>query len=765
MPTLPSRRTLFSLHRTALSCLLALGVGALGPATLPAQAWEKQGPLPSDQDLNGIFFTSPVRGFAVGDDQVFLETSDGGATWSQVPAVVRDPAFWEDPFYELTFVDADHGWVVGNNNGAWRTTDGGATWQQMTGFPAGSYTFLVFVTPQDGWVGGNGSVVRTRDGGLTWTVLTFYDEHGVIFGLDFWDTQRGAFSSNPLPSTTGYPAGIYLTSDGGDNWAQVYQGDTGQLLFLNATTILALGGGGLLKSTDLGQTWSTIPWPFSEGINNWWRFDASNLAAVGNLGSVYLSSDGGQTWIQTRQGPVQSGFGWDIQFLDSSRGWISGPKSWLLSTEDGGLSWTQRNNGLAISSWSELEMVDPLYGYAVGYSGEIIRTRDGGRFWEAGLLQNPGGSFAPTVDLNAVSAVDREFVVAVGDLGVIYRSEDGGDSWTYLGNPAVPEAYIYDVDFVDRQHGWVGGQNGFTFQGFLYRTTDGGLSWSHADPGVGVVYAMDFLDSRTGWFVGGSEYAWKTMDGGSTWIPYDVPPTPGTPNTSVAFAPDNHDVGWVMAAAFGQVVKTADGGVTWSHQTLPGLPSREFVQDIHVQDQDHAWIATSPDGLVYATDDGGLNWSQVPTGHSAFYGLGLTSITAVDGGRIWTTGSSALILASDPVEPGEIFLTQSELRRGQSATFQTGNAFAGEAVHFLYSLSGAGAGPVVPQLGGLQLDLLNPIVDFGTVVADLSGTATHLATVPVNAPLAPVSAQSVLRRGAGGALSAKSKPLTRTIQP
>ncbi len=746
-------------HLLLPACLLLMS----SPTATADQAWEKQSSYPADASLNSVYFPTNEVGFTAGDDHILLQTIDGGTTWQQAPGITRDPAFWENPFNALHFLDDRRGWVIGNNNDAFRTTNGGQSWLQMVNFPAGSYYDLEFLDAQTGFAGGNGSVVRSRDGGVNWEVLTWWDGHGVVRGIDFRDPLNGVFSNNRIVSSSPYPNGIYLTSDGGDNWTSIYSGDAGLLTYLNADTILAVGPGFLMRSDDLGLNWTTIAWPWpEEGLGAWWPLTPDIIVGVGNLGTVYRSVDGGLSWSLVRPGPVQSGYGWQVQFTDARNGWISGPKGWLLKTSNAGESWTQVQSGLAVG-WTDVEMADPLVGFAVGPTGEIVRTRNGGRLWEAGLLQDTGGFFAPTEDLESVSVLNRDFVVAGGAFGSVYKSADGGDSWDAIGYPAVPEMWVQKVDFVSEQIGWVAGQSSVTFGGMLLRTDDGGASWNHQSYGGWVIYDADFSDENTGWIVGGSDFAWKTTNGGWSWVPYDTPSSPGTPNTSVAFARDNPDVGWI-SAAFGFLIKTDDGGTTWRHQTLPNFPSREMAQDIQVIDQDHAILVSGPEGLVYSTSDGGGTWVKVNTGHTAFYGLGLSGVDVTADGRIWSCGAAGGIYASDPLQPGEIYFRHSDLVAGSVASLQVENAFAAEQVYFLYSLAGSGLGPIVNQLGGLQLDLLSPVVQLGTALSNAAGAAQFDASIPPNAPPLPVWTQAVIRRGANGALSVKSNFRSAVIQ-
>ena len=97
------------------------------------------------------------------------------------------------------------------------------------------------------------------------------------------------------------------------------------------------------------------------------------------------------------------------------------------------------------------------------------------------------------------------------------------------------------------------------------------------------------------------------------------------------------------------------------------------------------------------------------------------------------------------------------------AQFRVFNAQPGETVFLAYSFSGLGAGPVIPQLGGLQLDILAPAALFQTMQANASGHATASFQVPPTAPLTDVFLQAAIARGSGGTQSVKTDTVSQHI--
>ncbi len=143
----------------------------------------------------------------------------------------------------------------------------------------------------------------------------------------------------------------------------------------------------------------------------------------------------------------------------------------------------------------------------------------------------------------------------------------------------------------------------------------------------------------------------------------------------------------------------------------------------------------------------------------------LAVITQVDVGYWWYPGVS-IFKGVSPPSGFELVLSQTLLRRGQTASFHVAGARPDDEVFFLYSTRGVGAGPCPPQLGGLCLDLRNPIERLGSARADAGGLATLRVMIPGGAPLGtPVHTQAVIRRGPGGSMSVKSRPVSAQIEP
>ncbi len=739
------------------SVICACAVAALASSALAQGDWIKQAVFPTARDLHGAAFTSPDHGFIVGANRHLLETFDGGVTWT----VRKAGDYGTDPYYAVYFYDSTHGYITGNNSDAWRTTDGGATWLPMSGVPGGSWYHIDFVAPTAGFIGANGACSFTDDGGQSWQVRSGYPTCPVMYGMDFRDASLGLVAGNQL---SGGGLGIYRTNDGGVSWARVLAQTTNDVDFMTANRAIAAVVGDLriYESTDAGQTWRPISNSFPEHgpLINICR--VSNNVAVGTseYGDVWLSTDGGSTWSQRHEPLGDLPYKWDVSFSDAQHGWVVGPYGLAAKSVDGGFTWETVTQGVG-ADINDIEMRNDLFGMAVAGNGYLLRTTDSGHNWDVQKLEVTGQIFNRDETLEAIDILDDQHAFVAGQGGTVFRSDDGGLNWDSIGYPDLPSAFaIHDLAFPTSLDGWLVGQDlDLGHQKSIYHTTDGGATWQRPFDSGALWQRVQFLDSQRGWLQSAGSLHRRTIDGGQTWQDFTLPGDPTVEDMVFTDAQNGWVVGW-----WGYYAKTGNGGQTWQSFSL----ANEFqvILAVDALSENEAWIAgvssNSTTYVVKHTTNGGATWQleRTYTLVDAPYELAITA-----SGRVWVGGFRGAINASDPVPIDGILLAVGELHRGRTATLMTTRANPGEQVHFLYSLRGIGNGPCPPQLGGLCIDLMNPVTDLGSAFADFNGTARLDRLIPSNAPLREVYFQSVIRRGNDGSQSVKSNPVTATILP
>jgi hypothetical protein len=205
-----------------------------------------------------------------------------------------------------------------------------------------------------------------------------------------------------------------------------------------------------------------------------------------------------------------------------------------------------------------VSFTDANTGTAVGSTGTILRTTDGGSTWNP---QTGGG----TTNFRGVAFTDANTGTTVGFPGVILRTTNGGAAW----NPQTSgvTGSLMSVDFVDANIGTAVGQGGN-----IVRTTNGGTTWTTQPTGLTTLFTgVSFVDANNGTIVGYSGTIRRTTNGGETWVAQN---SKTVNHLSTVFCSDVNN-GTVGGAA-GILLHTTTGGVvTGIHdRPLQELPHR-----------------------------------------------------------------------------------------------------------------------------------------------------------------------------------------------
>lgn len=165
--------------------------------------------------------------------------------------------------------------------------------------------------------------------------------------------------------------------------------------------------------------------PYKIGIGSFSGLDMltkDTAWVVGINGTMLSTVDGGRSW--TKISTPLSGTSTAIQavdFIDSRNGWVAGASVYIHCTSDGGKSWWNQTPGSQYS-FTDIQFANARLGVAVGGGRQIFRTTNGGLVWSRVYLDPPN-------TLRRVRILDTLNMWAVGDNGTILRSNDGGHSW------------------------------------------------------------------------------------------------------------------------------------------------------------------------------------------------------------------------------------------------------------------------------------------------------------------------------------------------
>ncbi|MCE9544573.1 MAG: hypothetical protein K8T25_03510 [Planctomycetia bacterium] len=318
-------------------------------AAVPTASAAIDAALAASQDdaaLNDVTFIDLQRGWSVGDRGAIWQTLDGGRHWQPQESGVTCR------LSAVQFVDPQRGWAAGGyfepltqlgHGVLLRTLDGGAHWEPvrqpllgcvlgMRFFDARRGTMLTLPTTQMPC-----AVLTTDDGGHDWTPLSAPDGMQWNCG-DFPAPRRcavaadggrtGTFDRDAVREGPGAEIGLRRPA-----CLKLADGGRGYLV----------GDGGLILSTrDGGVNWDAPPGrlPQNSSEINWQAVavEGPHVWIAGSPGSRVLhSANGGATWDSYSTGttlPIRA-----MTFTDATHGWAVGALGQILATADGGRTW------------------------------------------------------------------------------------------------------------------------------------------------------------------------------------------------------------------------------------------------------------------------------------------------------------------------------------------------------------------------------------------------------------------------------------------
>ena len=188
--------------------------------------------------------------------------------------------------------------------------------------------------------------------------------------------------------------------------------------------------------------------------------------------------------------------------------------------------------------------------------------------------------------------------------------------------------------------------------GIVLVSDDGGKSHRQAKsvPLDAALTSVSFVDDKRGWAAGHWGAILRTEDGGETWTQQRADVKQDRPLFAVHFFDATHGV---AVGLWSLVIVTVDGGKSW-HSVDMLAPEGAKKADLNLlglfADDKGRLFAAGEKGMVLRSDDQGRNWTYMPTGYKGSFWTGVVtadgSILAAglrgslyrstDDGRTWT---------------------------------------------------------------------------------------------------------------------------------
>lgn len=238
-----------------------------------------------------------------------------------------------------------------------------------------------------------------------------------------------------------------------------------------------------------------------------------HLWAIGYNGKdtdkIYYSTNGGRSWISksiNSKGMILNG----LYFLDNQHGWAVGNSGIILTTKDGGMSWSELSTPTDYPL-IKVHFFDAQMGYIVSrteWGGEVFRTTNSGEKWEKVYSDLETGYVFDISILNPKTAA-----IAVND-AVVFTTRDGGSTWRKVDHNFAGAASVF---YTVSGKLWVAGRHGG-----LYSSDDFGETWETPSRIPDLMKKADWISlvfdgEKRGAVVGRNGAVAITNDAGQTW--------------------------------------------------------------------------------------------------------------------------------------------------------------------------------------------------------------------------------------------------------
>jgi photosystem II stability/assembly factor-like uncharacterized protein len=582
---------------------------------------------------------------AVGANGTILRSGDAGRRWQTV-----QPELTRADLRALAYQPSSNTFIAAGSHGnILRSTDGGQTWTSVDSSLDVQFQAL-FVDPRTDAIllgGDEGLVGVSTDAGVSFRLLTIPMPEPKTPFTAFYRHDRLLLATSAL--------GRFITSaDDAQSW-DLLQANTKAFFTDTAfdpkhdALVMTGHNGDVLVSIDAGRNWHTSEISI-DGHKNYLssvRFDERSgaLIAVGEGGTIARSSDGGTTWVKA-SGDVSKGL---RGMIADSRGRLIafGAGGMLVSSTDSGTHWIVAQDALDfyLREIARVSRSDVLV--ATSSLGDIIRSTDGGKSWQAIAIDFPNLNTPP--DLRALVENSAGALIAAGPPAAILRANGDASRWTVAHWTGIEKERAFPWMLADRKRNLLVAVEA---RGEMQVSRDAGTTWV---PSVAPKPDNEFafwqgavLESRGVLLIAGkSGIAARSTDARS-WAAVE---THTKKDLYGSFADESSGLMFLMGQD-GTLLRSTDLGINWS--AMPSDSTQELRRMMR-DPRSHALICFGGHGAIVRSGDDGLTWQKIASGTDGALRKGMieprtgnlmligsqgTLLRSNDGGRSWQSLST-----------------------------------------------------------------------------------------------------------------------------
>lgn len=233
---------------------------------------------------------------------------------------------------------------------------------------------------------------------------------------------------------------------------------------------------------------------------------------------------------------------------------------------------------------------DGKYAAAVGDSGLIITSNDGGLTWKQKELNRK-------INLSDIYYFPDGRSIIIGDSSTIYNGLNNLDSLAII--PAIKGYTFFKVKFIDDDTGFITGN-----KGLILKTENSGYSWKKVITNSNeLIFDIAFIDSKHGFAVGWDGIILETKNGGESWSK-----TNNNSQDNYYKSIDFNDSGYgLIVGGDGTILRSTDHGQHWEETKITDIGGLQKVLFIS---NDYA-VLIGNKGTIMISKDKGENWDLV----------------------------------------------------------------------------------------------------------------------------------------------------------
>ncbi len=303
------------------------------------------------------------------------------------------------------------------------------------------------------------------------------------------------------------------------------------------------------------------------------KFGLGNSAKqkVASDAGIFKSIDGGKQWKQITAIPTISGkpqsigaisvITMEVDPQDSNAIYLGTEKNGIYYTHDAGINWFKIKSFPSAKVYAiEVDPDSKCIIYA-SLNNTIMKTTDCGRSWDTKFVENNPKVIIRTL---SVDSYNTDIVYAGTYNGVIYKSFDAGSTWSTPFSKVSGNIVKFLINPQDTRIIYLA-----TVKNGIFKSVDGGVNWKNLSEGL---------------------KKYKGYNG----------------YRNLLLNPSKKD-SLILASTYG-ILKTEDGGASWSSIPLLTNPGQADIKAIAVDPKDDSNIFYATKNILYRTFNNGSDW-------------------------------------------------------------------------------------------------------------------------------------------------------------